>query len=303
MAFDEGGRGSGNVITVNGHSNYLFSENICNAFVIGEIGAADDFFLVGAAVLPDTNYPVLSGNFLDFQGKPLFRMVRNILVVNGGNCSIKRGNQIGFEVQDGQGHPILKVESKFNGKAYLTEVTGTFYGKGGKRVASADGKLVSPGAGTKIGFGSGPGGLDIATGMSPKDILTARYCLASGGAIHQIVTGSFDNETIELDGKIFRDTTITNCTVIIREGNFAFEGSHRVHGCKILFHGPASQIFNIAKVFLIDHTAKQTGQLCEADGRYVIPDHPEHEVEMTFLRGDEMPECPICNRPVLWSKI
>jgi len=303
MTFDGGERASGNVITVNRHSNYLFSGNMCNAFVIGEIGASDDFFLVGAPVLPDTNYPILSGNFLDFQGKQLFRMVRNVLVVNPGNCSIRRGNYIGFEVHDAQGQRVLKVESKSKAKAYLTEVTGTFYGKNGKRVASADGRVVSPGTATKSGFGFGPRGLDITNGMSSKEIATARYCLASGGVIHQIVTGSFDNETIEADGKIFRDTTMTNCTIIIREGHFAFEGSHRVHACKFLFHGAASQIFNIAKGFLLDHTAKQTGQLCEADGRYSIPDHPEHHTEMTFLRGDEMPACPVCSRPVLWTRI
>ena len=49
-------------------NNYLIAGNICNAFVIGELGSQDDFFLVGAEPQEESVYPFLTGNVLDSAG-------------------------------------------------------------------------------------------------------------------------------------------------------------------------------------------------------------------------------------------
>ena len=76
-----------NSIMAGKDNNYLVGGNIVGAFVVGEVGSADDFFLVGVEPEQESNYPLLTGNILDSEGNVLFRLVRNVLMLNPGHCS------------------------------------------------------------------------------------------------------------------------------------------------------------------------------------------------------------------------
>ena len=75
----------GNIIMPGQINNYLIAGNVCNAFVLGELGSRDDFFLVGAEPSTESNYPLLTGNILNSEGQVLFRLVRNVLTINPGH--------------------------------------------------------------------------------------------------------------------------------------------------------------------------------------------------------------------------
>jgi hypothetical protein len=94
-------------------NNYVLAGNLCNAFALGEIGSRDDFFLIGAEPPDESSYPLLTGNVLDSEGQLLFRLVRNVLTINPGNCSKIIGDQIGYEIHDSAGALIFRVSSKF----------------------------------------------------------------------------------------------------------------------------------------------------------------------------------------------
>jgi len=49
-----------NVLVQGKYNNYLVGGNICNAFALGDLGSTDDFFLVGAEPLDESNYPLLT---------------------------------------------------------------------------------------------------------------------------------------------------------------------------------------------------------------------------------------------------
>ena len=68
-------------------NNYLIGGNVCNAFAMGILGSVDDFFLIAAEPLGESNFPMLTGNILDSEGAVLCRIVQNMLVSNPGKCS------------------------------------------------------------------------------------------------------------------------------------------------------------------------------------------------------------------------
>src|SRR5688500_9358493 len=115
-------------LTENEFGNYLIGGYLCNAFVLGEIGASDDFFIVGAPSTDVDSYPILTGNLLDAEGLPLFRLVQNVLMVNPRDCSKIRGEHIGFSIADGDGHHVLDVETTWDRESlrYVTTLRGTF---------------------------------------------------------------------------------------------------------------------------------------------------------------------------------
>lgn len=102
-----------NVFMQGRYNNYLVGGNVCNAFALGDLGSPEDFFLVGAEPFDESNYPLLTGNILDSDGKVLCRLVRNMLVVNPGHCSKILGDHIGYEIHDGNGNLIFKVATRF----------------------------------------------------------------------------------------------------------------------------------------------------------------------------------------------
>lgn len=64
---------------------YLIGGGRHRMFAMGNLGASDDFFLVGSEPEEETaNYPLLTGNILESEGTPLFRLVRNVITINPG---------------------------------------------------------------------------------------------------------------------------------------------------------------------------------------------------------------------------
>ena len=157
----------GNVMMKGKYNNYLVGGNICNAFAIGELGSTDDFFLIGAEPKDESNYPLLSGNILDSEGKVLFRLVRNMLIINPGHCSKILSDHIGYEIHDSQGNMILKVATRFEKlpkeeeDCFVTTISANFFDKNGNLVFKAQsGKNESIESNIQSGFGfsgiSGP---------------------------------------------------------------------------------------------------------------------------------------------------
>jgi hypothetical protein len=289
----------------NGHSDFLLGTVLCNAFVMGEIGAEDDFFLAGVPAQEFEGYPLLTGNFLDSEGNRLFRIVRNTFVFNPRDCSKIVGNHIGFEIHDGQGNPVIGVTSKFKEIAkgrsqYFTSIWGTFYGKGGKPVVEINEKALTRFGNPKLalGFNGAAFGL-VTSSMSSLEQKIAAVCLNSGGTAHQILTGRMSEKTIELDGKILVDTTIVKSKVIVRDGNYDGIGTLLFEDTGFQLEGNAARIQRLMRSVAPQKDTGDSGKMCKTSGVYVIFDH-EHQVAINFQAGDHFPECPRCHARVTW---
>ena len=90
-------------------NNYLVGGNLCNAFTVGSLGAADDFYLIAAEPSEESSYPLLTGNIIDSEGNLLCRLVRNVLTLNPGDCSKLLGDAIGYEIHDAAGQFVFPV--------------------------------------------------------------------------------------------------------------------------------------------------------------------------------------------------
>lgn len=249
----------GNVIMPGRFNNYLVGGNVCNAFALGELGSQDDFFLLGAEPSDESIYPLLTGNILDSEGNVLFRIVRNVLVLNPGNCSKLLGDHIGYEIHDSAGVPVFKVRTVFTrvgdlgGECFVTTIEAQFYDKRKELVFSAASgtageQIVSNG---KMAFGFGGGGaFGIVQGMSVADLEFARIALSSGARIHQPIRGHLDGQHLQLDGKALMDAKLTHCTIDVHRGDFVLAGSE-LCDCEIRFHGEASNIRNLVLMLVL----------------------------------------------------
>jgi hypothetical protein len=287
-----------------GINDYRLGGNLCNAFAMGEIGAEDDFFLVGCPANDEDSYPILTGNFLDSEGNHLFRLVRNVLQVNARNCSKIIGNQIGFGIHDGVGKPMISVRTTsqtMGGRERLiTEINGTFYGKNGSVMAAAhNGALIiNPGTKHLIGLPVGYG-----AGYNEMESQVALACLTSGGVAHQLLTGNITNKTIELDGKLLLNITITSCIVKIRTGKFTGIGTNITFD-KVRFdlEGEALNLaMLINSVRNCPSIGGRTKEICKKTGRYTSVFH-EHQEIINLSSGDEFPTCPKCNISIIWGE-
>jgi len=233
-------------------NNYLIAGNVCNAFALGELGSQDDFFLVGAEPEEESSYPLLTGNILDSEGDVLFRLVRNVLVLNPGHCSRILGDHVGYEIHDSSGVPILKIRTLFeclpesDEEMFVTTLAGTFYNKKGELVFSAnsgeqDERIE---ANVKCAFGF-TGGFGLVQGMSKEEINFARIVLSSRGAIHEPVRGHLDAEELTIDGKALIDTRLTDCKIHVHTGDFAIFGQCAFENCEFVFHDVAKNIRNL----------------------------------------------------------
>lgn len=237
----------GNIMNANSFSNYFVGGNLTNAFAIGNIGARDDFWVIGAPAMEADAYPVITGNFLDSEGNPLFKIVRNVLTTNPRDCGKILGNMIGFEIHDGQGVPVLKVETTQRdmgeGPMLITTFDGTFFDKNRNRVAWSEGEkglfTNCPGA---MGF-TGMGWM-ISMGMAVDQLEVAKWAALTHGAIHEVVTGEFRDQEILLDGKLFKDARMENCVLTVVTGDFHFENSQAVN-CKVKAGGAANRILGL----------------------------------------------------------
>jgi hypothetical protein len=236
------------------YNNYAIAGNICNAFALGEVGSVDDFFLIGAEPRDESPFPLLTGNILDSEGNVLFRLVRNQLVINPGHCSRILGDHIGYEIHDSAGKLIFQVRAEFtklptlDAECFITTISANFYDKNKNLVFEAQsgksGEHIR--ANTKCVFGAAGQALGIIAGLSDEKATVARIALATGGTVHQLLTGTVTGEEVVLDGKILRDATLKDCTVIVRTGDFALLGA-TMDGCKIQFEGAASNVASMAQ--------------------------------------------------------
>ncbi len=234
--------------------NYDVAGNLCNAFVLGAVGSSDDFFLVAAEPPPDSNYPLLTGNFLDAEGRVLFRLVRNMMVVNPGRCGKILSDRIGYEIHDANDKLVLRVSTIFaeegpGGEAsYITTIAGNFYDKAGRLVFRANSgepderiELEIKGA---FGF---KGGFGMVFGLSTQESQVAAIALGSGGRIHELVTGPVENQRVNLDGKILLNAHLRRCVVHVRTGDFVVSPDSSIAECEFALTGPAMNIRHLVE--------------------------------------------------------
>lgn len=231
------------------YNNYLIAGNVCNAFALGEIGSTDDFFLVGAEPEEESNYPLLTGNILDSEGNLLFRLVRNVLMINPGSCSRIFGDQVGYEIHDAAGNLIFKARTVFEAlpgeteEMFVTTIAANFYNREGALVFQANsgepGERINTNVKAAFGFS---GGLGLVQGMSQEEVEFTRIILSTRGTVHQMVRGDVDGEDLSLDGKLLYNARITNCTIHVSTGDFAVLGSLALVGNRFAFEGAAENI-------------------------------------------------------------
>ena len=242
-----------NVLMPGKYNNYLIAGNITNAFAIGEIGSLNDFFIVASEPNDESLYPMITGNFLDSEGNVLFRLVRNILVMNPGNCSKILGDHIGYEIHDSAGHLIFKVETKFEAhpaigeECFLTTISVNCFDKNGEIVFKAntgeENEFIE--SNTKSVFGYS-GAFGIIQGYNQEELEFISYIFGSNGRINQPLRGVIENKEINLDGKALQNATIKNCKIHLHKGDFVFIGSNNnIDRCEFVFHNQAKQMFDI----------------------------------------------------------
>lgn len=241
-------------------NNYLIAGNVCNAFALGELGSQDDFFLVGAEPEEESSYPLLTGNILDSEGNTLFRLVRNVLVLNPGHCSRIKGDHVGYEIHDSSDVPILKVRTVFerlpesDEKMFVTTLAGKFYNKKGELVFLANSgeqdERIEVNVKSAFGFARG---LGFVQGMSKEEMDFARIVLSSRGNIHEPIRGHIDAEEFIIDGKVLINARLTNCKIHVHTGDFAISGNGAWEHCEIFFHDKAKNIKD-----LIEALSKQS---------------------------------------------
>lgn len=249
-----------NTICPGKDNNYLVGGNICNAFAIGELGSESDFFLVGAEPTDESNYPLLTGNILDSDGNVLFRLVKNMLVINPGNCSKIVSDRVGYEIHDGNDNLIFKVETLFqelptvSTKTFVTTLSANFYNKKGELVfmaasGTSDERIESSVKGA-YGFS---GGFGIVQGYTDFEMESAKAILQSHGRIHKVLNGPLSNQEISLDGAALIKAEVTNCKILVSTGDFVLS-DNTFDGCQFEFRDAAANVRNLA---LALHEAEQ----------------------------------------------
>lgn len=214
-------------------NNYLVGGNICNAFALGDLGSTEDFFLVGAEPPDESNYPLLTGNVLDSEGNVLFRLVRNMLVINPGHCSKILSDHVGYEIHDGNGHLIFKVATRYErltssqDECFVTTISANFFNKNGELVFKAhsgdENERIESSTKSVFGFS---GGFGLVQGLNDDEINVARAMLSSGGAIHRVLSGHISEQEISLDGAAILNAQIDKCRVNVSTGEFVILGTN-----------------------------------------------------------------------------
>lgn len=238
------------------YNNYLIGGNLCNAFALGEIGSLDDFFIVGAEPDEESSYPLITANILDSDGKTLFRLVKNILVFNPGNCSKILGDHIGYEIHDSAGHLIFRVTTKFehiqkpSEQCYITTIEANFFDKDKKLVFNAksgskDEKIESF---CKSAIGFSGNGFGIVMGYIEDELEMVKIALLTKRAINQRLSGEHNEEKIELDGKIVQNVNLKNCNVIVKDGDFIIGSNNTFDSCKFNFIEKAGKVYQLLSI-------------------------------------------------------
>lgn len=178
-----------NIFALGRHHNYVVAGNICNAFVLGELGSQDDFFLVGAKPPDDSSHPLVTGNVLNSEGKLLFRLVGNVLTINPGRCVKTVDLQGGYEIHDSNGVQLMKVTTRLEQlpglpqEGFVTTMSANFFDRSGALVFKAHGgdgqERIEAKGKAAFGFDKVFG---YVQGYSEDELNIAKTMLASAGA-------------------------------------------------------------------------------------------------------------------------
>ena len=233
-------------------NNYLIAGNVCNAFALGEIGSETDFFLVGSEPDDESPYPLLTGSILDSEGNVLFRLVRNMLVLNPGHCSKIRADLTSYEIHDSAGKPILSIRTMFeplpnnDESMYVTTIRAKFYNRSGELVFSANSgdETERIEASCKAAFGSG----GLAVGYTEDELQLVNFVMATRGRVNRLVTGLIEKQDVVLDGALVRDATLRNCVLHVKSGNFILIGQNKFDSSEFRFEEEAGNVFQLASI-------------------------------------------------------
>jgi hypothetical protein len=239
-----------NVMMQGRYNNYLVGGNVCNAFALGELGSTEDFFLIGAEPAGESNYPLLTGNILDSEGNVLFRLVRNMLVINPGNCSKILSDHVGYEIHDGNGQIIFKVATQYEKlpdateECFVTIISANFYDKNGTLVFMAhsgdENERIESSVKSVFGFS---GGFGLVQAFNENELKIAGAMLATGGAIHRVLSGPITGQEISLDGVAVFNAQVDNCKVNVSTGDFVILGTdNHFNNSQFIFSDAAENI-------------------------------------------------------------
>ncbi len=176
----------------------------------------------------------------------LFQLRKNIIVNNPRNCYKINGDFIGYEIFDGIGNMILKVETKFHKipeleeEYFFTTIKANFYNKSKKLVFTANSGEPNENilGTTKMMFGLG----EICIGYSDEESQFISFILTNGN-VYEPVRGTIENTDFVLDGKCLMNAKIDKCTVVISTGDFTTIGGYSITDCTLNLEGAA---YNIA---------------------------------------------------------
>jgi hypothetical protein len=220
-------------------------------FAIGDVGSAEDFFLVGTTDEDASGYPLLTGTLIGTDGNVLCRLWRNRLTDNPGRCTKSFGPGAGYEIRDAPGAVVLRVETEHEegASAFVTRLTGTFTDRAGHVVAMSqpvDGLLAAEDARFAAAW-QGQSFAHVAN-MAEQERLIAGIAVASGGRAWEVVRGRVEGRDFLLDGKILVDATLARCSLHVATGHVAMVGSVRIEaGCNLTYSGAA---YNVAQLVL-----------------------------------------------------
>jgi len=229
--------------------DYVIAGNACNAFCVGELGSYDDFFLVGVEPDVDSNFPMLTGNFLSCDGELLFKLTRNVITMNPGNCAKILGDHVGYEIHDSAGNKILGVRTVYSPGSWhpdsklTTTLFANFYDKNKRLVFHAnsgeeDERIETH---TKQCFGYIKDQPPQFTFGPAAYAEQARIAFQGRGAVYQVIQGTVLGQELNLDGKMLIGANLDDCTIHVRSADFALIRP-KFRNCRFVWHGDAARL-------------------------------------------------------------
>src|SRR5579871_5739019 len=224
-------------------ANYLVGAVLTNAFAFGHVGESDDFWMVAAPMDPANPFPLMTANIIDERGELLCRIVRNVPVVNPRGCAVVRHSHGGFELCRADGGTVFSFAATPDRAGTRTySLSGEFFDRQKKPAVRADADGGSEFNAPHVLGWSKPGRFGRSDGFDRRALEIARHMFASGGAIHERVTGRLERQFIEMDGKFFENATLVECRLRVSEGNFVALGNVVFRHCSFRFSGPAERL-------------------------------------------------------------
>ncbi|MGE5841900.1 MAG: hypothetical protein ACM335_06465 [Deltaproteobacteria bacterium] len=116
---------------VSAHHNYLVNQALSPGFLLGELGAKDDFWFLADIVPAARREPTIHGRIYDSQGRYVLEMKFNRITENPKAC-VMAPLAGGFQVRWADGEPLLRVQTVSFANGYLTWIQGKICDREGK---------------------------------------------------------------------------------------------------------------------------------------------------------------------------